>query len=70
MANIKINSEVDDLVWGELQKLATAQNRSVPDLLAEAIKDYVRQAEHRHAALGHLDKSIADNRRLGELLGK
>ena len=70
MANSKITSEVDDHVWAELHQLAVATNRSVPDLVTEAIRDYVRQAERHRAVHGHLERSIADNRRLGELLGK
>ncbi len=70
MAKIKITSEVDERVWAELHQLAAARNQSIADLLTGAIRDYVQQAERRPAVDDHLKQSIADNRRLGELLGK
>lgn len=70
MAAIKISSKVDEKVWAELRAIAQEQHQSVSGLLTEAISEYVQRRRVRPDVLKHLDDSIDENRRLGELLAK
>jgi predicted transcriptional regulator len=70
MATIKISSKVDPAVWDELKQLADEHNRSISGVLNEAITEYVQRRRVRPAVLNALEKSIAENRRLGELLAR
>jgi predicted transcriptional regulator len=70
MATIKISSKVDPTVWEELKQLADEHNRSISGVLNEAIAEYVQRRRVRPAVLDALEKSIAENRRLGELLAR
>jgi predicted transcriptional regulator len=68
MAAIKISSKIDAEVWNELRELAGETHQSVSGLLTEAVRDYLQRRKVRPLVLTHLEKSIEDNRRLGELL--
>ncbi len=68
MAAIKISSKVDEDVWNELRELASESHQSVSGLLTEAIRDYLQRRKVRPAVITHLEQSIEENRRLGELL--
>ena len=70
MAAVKISSKVDEAVWNELRELAGETHQNVSGLLTEAIRDYLQRRKVRPAVLKHLERSIDDNRRLGELLAK
>jgi predicted transcriptional regulator len=70
MASIKVSSRVDEAVWAELRAMAEETHQSVSGLLTEAIREYLQRRRVRPAVLNHLDKSIEQNRRLGELLAK
>jgi len=70
MAAIKISSKVDEQVWNELRELAGETHQNVSGLLTEAIRDYLQRRKVRPAVLAHLERSIDENRRLGELLAK
>lgn len=70
MAAIKISSKVDEKVWEELRAIAEESHQSLSGLLTEAISDYVKRRRVRPAVLDHLDDSIDENRRLGELLAR
>lgn len=70
MAAIKISSKVDEKVWAELRAIAEESHQSLSGLLTEAISDYVRRRRLRPAVLEHLDDSIDENRRLGQLLAR
>jgi predicted transcriptional regulator len=70
MTAIKISSKVDDEVWAELRALAEESHQSVSGLLTEAIREYVQRRRVRPVVLQHLDDSIEQNRRLGELLAR
>ncbi len=70
MASIKISSKVDEQVWAELRALAEESHQSVSGLLTEAISEYLRRKRVRPDVLKHLDDSIEENRRLGELLAR
>ncbi len=70
MAAIKISSKVDEEVWEELRAIAEESHQSLSGLLTEAISDYVKRRRVRPAVLDHLDDSIDENRRLGELLAR
>ena len=70
MAAIKISSKVDEDVWNELRELAGETHQNVSGLLTEAIRDYLQRRKVRPEVVAHLERSIAENRRLGELLAK
>jgi predicted transcriptional regulator len=70
MASIKVSSKVDEAVWAELRAMAEETHQSLSGLLTEAIREYLQRRRVRPAVLNHLDKSIEQNRRLGELLAK
>jgi predicted transcriptional regulator len=70
MASIKVSSKVDEAVWAELRAMAEETHQNVSGLLTEAIREYLQRRRVRPAVLNHLDKSIEQNRRLGELLAK
>ncbi len=70
MAAIKISSKVDEQVWNELRELASETHQNVSGLLTEAIRDYLQRRKVRPAVIAHLERSIEENRRLGELLAK
>jgi predicted transcriptional regulator len=70
MTAIKISSKVDEKVWAELRAMAEEQHQSVSGLLTEAISEYLQRRRVRPDVLKHLDDSIEENRRLGELLAK
>jgi len=68
MAAIKISSKIDAEVWQELRELASETHQNVSGLLTEAVRDYLQRRKVRPVVISHLEQSIADNRRLGELL--
>jgi predicted transcriptional regulator len=70
MAAIKISSKVDEKVWAELRAIAEESHQSLSGLLTEAIGEYVQRRRVRPVVLEHLDESINENRRLGELLAR
>ncbi len=70
MGAIKISSKVDEKVWAELRALAEESHQSVSGLLTEAISEYVQRRRVRPVVLMHLEDSIEQNRRLGELLAR
>lgn len=70
MAAIKISSKVDEKVWAELRAMAEESHQNVSGLLTEALREYLQRRRVRPDVLKHLDDSIEDNRRLGELLAR
>ena len=70
MPAIKISSKVDEDVWNELRELASETHQNVSGLLTEAIRDYLQRRKVRPAVIAHLEHSIEENRRLGELLAR
>lgn len=70
MASIKISSKVEQQVWAELRAMAEESHQSVSGLLTEAIREYLSRKRVRPEVLSHLERSIEDNRRLGELLAR
>lgn len=68
MATIKISSKVDPAAWDGLRVLASETNQSISGVLNEAITEYVQR--RRPVVLDALEKSVAKNRRLGELLAR
>jgi len=53
-----------------LRELAQESHRSISGLLGEAIREYVTRRRVRPVVLKHLEDSIADNERLGQLLAE
>jgi len=70
MANIKISSKVDEMVWEELKAAAHESNQNISGMVNEAITEYLQRRRVRPAVLSHLDDSIRENEELGELLAK
>lgn len=70
MSAIKISSKVEEKVWTELRAMAEERHQSVSGLLTEAISEYLARRRVRPEVLKHLETSIEENRRLGELLAK
>lgn len=70
MSAIKISSKVDEKVWAELRAMADETHQSVSGLLTEAIREYLARKRVRPEVLQHLERSIDENRRLGELLAR
>jgi predicted transcriptional regulator len=70
MATIKVSSKVDEQVWAELRAMAEESHQNMSGLLTEAIREYVQRRRVRPAVLRHLDESMEQNRRLGELLAR
>lgn len=70
MPNIKVSSKVEEKTWEELKALANESQQSISGLLTEAIAEYVQRRRIRPEVKSALDDSIADNRKLGELLAR
>jgi hypothetical protein len=70
MKAIKISSKVDEAAWKELRELARESHQNISGLLSEAIREYVVRRRVRPVVLKHLEDSIADNERLGQLLAE
>jgi predicted transcriptional regulator len=70
MKAIKISSKVDEAAWNDLRELAQESHKSISGLLGEAIREYVIRRRVRPVVLKHLEDSIADNERLGQLLAE
>jgi predicted transcriptional regulator len=70
MPTIKISSKVDPAAWNDLRAFAGETNRSISGVLNEAITEYVQRRRVRPLVLDALEKSVAKNRRLGELLAR
>jgi len=70
MKAIKISSKVDESAWNELREFAKESHQSISGLLSEAISEYVTRRRVRPVVLKHLEDSIADNERLGQLLAE
>ena len=70
MKAIKISSKVDERAWNELREFAKESHQSISGLLSEAISEYVTRRRVRPVVLKHLEDSIADNERLGQLLAE
>lgn len=70
MKTIKISSKVDETTWNELREFAKESHQSISGLLSEAIREYITRRRVRPVVLKHLEDSIADNERLGQLLAE
>lgn len=68
MAKIKISSKVEQREWEALQALAAESNQSIAGLLTEAVSEYVRRRRLRPQVMAQLERSIGQNRELGERL--
>ena len=70
MAAIKVSSKVDKKVWDELRTFARDTHQNVSGLLTEAIREYLQRRRIRPEVLQHLERSVKDNERLGQLLAE
>jgi predicted transcriptional regulator len=70
MSTIKISSKVDEAVWNELREFAAESHQSISGLLTDAIRDFLRRRRVRVEVANHLEKSIAENEKLGRLLAE
>lgn len=70
MAAIKISSKVDEAVWNDLKELAEESHQSISGLLTDAIREFLRRRRVRAEVSNHLERSIAENEKLGRLLAE
>ncbi len=70
MKAIKISSKVDESAWNDLREFAKESHQSISGLLSEAISEYLTRRRVRPVVLKHLEDSISDNERLGQLLAE
>lgn len=70
MPAVKISSKVDERVWRELKDLADETDRTISGVLTEAIREYLQRRRVRPVVREHLEDSIEENERLGELLAR
>lgn len=70
MARIKISSQVDETIWKEFKQLSRESHQNISDLLTEAIREYLQCRSLRIIVQKHLEDSIRENQKLGNLLSK
>ena len=70
MGAVKISSKVDEAVWEELKAFAGESHQNISGLLTEAIREYLQRKRVRPEVLDHLQRSVEENRELGELLAR
>lgn len=70
MAAIKISSKVETSVWEELKELADESHQNISGLLTEAIREYLQRRRVRPIVQRHLEDSIVENEKLGQLLAR
>lgn len=70
MPNTKVSFTVDAAQLSALQALAAETNQSISRVLNEAIAEYLLRRGARPIVFDALDRSIEENRRLGELLAR
>lgn len=70
MDSIKISSKVDAEVWADLKQAAEQSHQSISGMLTDAIREYLARRRVRPEVMVHLEDSIRDNERLGELLAE
>lgn len=66
----KISTIVDEKVWEEFKRLAREGHHNIGGLLSEALADYLRRKQMRPDVVDAMEKSIAENEKLGKLLAK
>jgi predicted transcriptional regulator len=70
MASVKVSSKVDRKAWDDLKALAAENHQTVSGVLTEAIADFVARRRVRPEVLSHLERSLAENEKLGRLLAQ
>jgi predicted transcriptional regulator len=70
MVSVKVSSKVDEKVWDELKEMAAESHQSVSGLLTEAIGEFVARRRVRPEVLAHIERSMAENEKLGRLLAR
>ncbi|KPJ91818.1 MAG: hypothetical protein AMJ55_10905 [Gammaproteobacteria bacterium SG8_15] len=70
MAKIKITINIKESSWKALKQLAKESNKTMPEILTEAINDYVRKHRVYPSVLKHLEQSVLDNADLGHTLAE
>ena len=70
MTKIKITINVKESSWNALKQLAKDSNKTMPEILTEAINNYVGKHRMRPSVLMHLEHSIVHNKDLGHTLAK
>ena len=66
----KISTVVDEKIWEEFKKLAQEGHQNIGGLLSEALADYLRRRQMRPDVVDAMEKSMAENAKLGKLLAK
>ncbi|MBE0616392.1 MAG: hypothetical protein IH608_00510 [Proteobacteria bacterium] len=70
MGAVKISSKVDEEVWEDLKAFSVESHQNISGLLTEAIREFLQRKRVRPEVVAHLQRSIEENRELGELLGR
>ena len=70
MGALKVSSKVEEAVWEELREFAAESHQSISGLLTEAIREFLQRRRVRPEVLEHLQRSVEENRELGELLAR
>lgn len=68
--SLKISTIVDDKAWKDLKHLSKETHQSLTGMLTEAIEEYVRRRKVRPIFLKHMNDSLSEHKKLGELLAK
>lgn len=66
----KISTIVDEKVWEDFKDLAREGHQNISGLLNEALSDYLRKKRLRPDVVDAMERSIADNEKLGRLLAR
>ncbi|MGH9335599.1 MAG: hypothetical protein ACRD21_17835 [Vicinamibacteria bacterium] len=70
MSAVKISSKMDEAVWNELRGHAEETHQSISGLLTDAVREYLQRRRVRQEVLVHLERSVAENEKLGRLLAR
>ncbi|MGH9323420.1 MAG: hypothetical protein ACRD3V_26495 [Vicinamibacteria bacterium] len=57
-------------MWNELRGHAEETHQSISGLLTDAVREYLQRRRVRQEVLVHLERSVAENEKLGRLLAR
>lgn len=67
---LKVSTVVNEKVWQEFKGLAEETHQSLSGLLTDALSEYLRRKRVRPTFLKHMEDSLEENEKLGQLLAK
>jgi hypothetical protein len=68
--NVKISTLVDQNIWNEVKLYSKENHISLSGMISEALKEHLFKKRLRPEFLKHLEKSIDENQKLGQLLAE